>query len=87
VNRGGNPLSDRFGRRPTRGLRPWLLLPKLACVAIFIGSVAAACFVWFTSGWSALDPADPRRLWTVNLIGSVMRFLAVPALTLVAIGT
>jgi uncharacterized membrane protein len=77
--------SNQHGRRPTRGIRPWLLIPKVMCVALFLGSLAAANFIWFTSRWTELDAADGHRLWTVNLIGSMMRFLTVPAL-LLAIG-
>ena len=78
----GTLYTNQHGRRPTRGIRPWLFIPKLVSVAVFIGSLAAANFIWFTSRWTELDQADPRRLWTVNLIGDMMRLLTVPALLL-----
>jgi hypothetical protein len=30
------------GRKPGRGLRPWLLVPKMLCVALALGGLAAA---------------------------------------------
>lgn len=75
-------LPNRYGRRPGRGWRPWLLLPKVMAVQLYIGGLAAAITVWFGSGFSGLDKADPQRLWTINVVSRLMVWLVVPALLL-----
>jgi hypothetical protein len=75
-------MPNRYGRRPGRGWRPWLLLPKVMAVGLYTGGLAAAIVVWFGSGFSGLDKADPQRLWIINLIGRLMIWLVVPSLLL-----
>jgi uncharacterized membrane protein len=72
------------GRKPGRGVRPWLLLPKVIAVGTFLGSYAATLFVWVNGNITALEPGDPRRMWTIDTVGRLIRWLVVPAL-LVAI--
>ena len=74
------PPTNRFGRHPGRGRRPFFLLPKLIAVALFVGSLASILVIWFGSGFASLPPADPRRLLLLRLIGLLVRFLTVPAL-------
>src|SRR4051812_31323906 len=71
---------NKFGRRPGRGVRPWLLLPKVVAVATFLGGYAATLFVWFTGDVTALEPGDPRRLWTIDVVGRLIPCLVFPAL-------
>jgi uncharacterized membrane protein SirB2 len=73
-------LTNRFGRRPGRGLRPWLLLPKLLAVALYFGGLAAVATLWFSADFSSLAPFDPRRLLLLDHIGFLIRHLVVPAL-------
>lgn len=47
------PYVNRFGRRPGRGWRPWLLLPKVIAVAMWTGGLAVAVFI----AWHV--PASP----------------------------
>lgn len=74
--------TNRFGRKPGRGLRPWLLLPKTVAVCLYIGGLAAALVHWLTSGFMSLDAIDPRRQMIVDQIGRLFVFLVVPALIL-----
>jgi len=71
---------NRFGRRPGRGIRPWMLLPKVIFVGLFIGSLGAIILIWFTSGFSGFGAGDLRRRLFLNIIGLLVRFLMVPAL-------
>jgi uncharacterized membrane protein len=76
----GRVYVNRFGRRPGRGLRPWLLIPKLCAVSLYLGGLAAALAVWMNSRFATLERTDPRRLWTVDQVGALIRFLVVPSL-------
>lgn len=69
-----------FGRRPGRGIRPWLLIPKVLAVAVYLGGLAAATFIWISGGYTALPAGDPRRAWLLDLVGQLMVLLVVPAL-------
>ena len=72
--------TNRFGRRGGRGIRPWLLLPKVIAVAIYIGGLAAVLGLWLSSGFTSLDLSDPRRALILDQVGRLMVFLVVPAL-------
>lgn len=78
----GEVIENRFGRRPGRGLRPWLLMPKVIAVAIYLGTLAATLGIWLAGDLRAMDAADPRRLWTIEQVSWLTRFLTVPALLL-----
>lgn len=73
---------NRYGRRPGRGWRPWLLLPKVMAVALYVGGLAAAAVIWFSSGFSSMAKGDPQRLWVIETIGRLMVWLVVPSLVL-----
>lgn len=36
------PFVNMYGRKPGRGVRPWLLIPKVLCVAVYFGSLVSA---------------------------------------------
>jgi len=59
------------GRKPGRGLRPWLLIPKVLAVAIYFGSLVAACAIWLVREQTTLPIA------TVSFL---IRAVSVPAL-------
>lgn len=67
------------GRRGTRGIRPWLIAPKLLAVALYLGGLMAAAVVWLTGNWEQMDLADPARLALVQTVGRLFRLLIVPA--------
>jgi hypothetical protein len=68
------------GRRGGRGSRPWLLLPKVLCIGLYLGCVASLSLLWWTTnvtdlGELAVMVGITRRLF----VG-----LAVPALLIAA---
>jgi uncharacterized membrane protein len=71
---------NKHGRRPGRGLRPWLLLPKLLAVSVFLGGLVAALALWLEGGWHRLDKADPARLALVERVSRLFICVIVPAL-------
>jgi hypothetical protein len=69
---------NQFGRKPGRGLRPWLLMPKIIGVAAYFGGVtAAAVLAWLHP---VRDADEARRLG--QIVRLVMVFAAVPGLLL-----
>ncbi len=75
---------NRFGRRQTRGIRPWLLLPKVILIGIVIGSLASALVLWACV--RGLASADPRRAWTIYLLGRIFRMIVPVLLTTLGLG-
>lgn len=73
-------IVNQFGRRGGRGLRPWLLLPKVLAVGVYMGVLASILVIWATSGWTSLDKADPRRIWLIEQTGTLVRWVLVPSL-------
>lgn len=79
--------TNRFGRRGGRGIRPWLLIPKVIAVAIYVGTLTAACAIWLAGDFNSLDKSDPQRMWMINLMRLLFVYVAVPALLLaIALG-
>jgi len=74
------PPTNRFGRRPGRGRRPFFLLPKLIAVALYLGSLAAILAIWLASDFPSLAPADPRRLMLLDQISLLIMYLHIPLL-------
>ena len=59
------PYTNIFGRKPGRGVRPWLLIPKVIAVATFVGGYVAT----IVSGEIVID----RDEHTGALPGSLLR--------------
>jgi uncharacterized membrane protein len=76
----GGGYTNIFGRKPGRGIRPWLLIPTVISVAIFIGSLTTTCVIWFTSGYEHLPVGSPERAATIKQVSMLIRALVVPAL-------
>jgi uncharacterized membrane protein len=74
------PAGNVHARRGGRGVRPWLLVPKVVAVALYVGGLAAVTFIWAGSGYNSMPLDDPRRQWVLNLVGRMMVFFVVPAL-------
>jgi hypothetical protein len=70
------------GRHNGGGVRPLLIAAKVVTVALYIGGLAAATFIWVGSGYNAIPQGDPRRAWLINLVGRMMVFFVVPMLIL-----
>jgi hypothetical protein len=68
-----------YGRRGGRGLRPWLLIPKVIAVAMLLGGLAAVLVTLSGGG----DVASVQRLFLLLVIpGSTLAILLGVALTL-----
>ncbi|MCX5659321.1 MAG: hypothetical protein NTW19_06305 [Planctomycetota bacterium] len=65
--------ANLHGRRATRGLRPFLLIPKVLCVAVYFGGVVAALALWLMRG--RLGPAS-----AVSSVDMILRWVCFPAL-------
>lgn len=74
-----------YGRRGGRGIRPWLIIPKIIFIAMYLGGLAAVTFIWITSDFNSLAPDDPRRAWVLHLVGLLMVRFVVPCLVVVLI--
>ncbi len=53
---------NQHGRKPGRGWRPWILLPKVLAVAIYFGGLAAVLILWFTSDLPGLKATNPHAV-------------------------
>jgi uncharacterized membrane protein len=71
---------NRFGRKGGRGIRPWLLLPKILGVIVYVGGVATVLGLWLASDFTSLELTDPRRILVLHQVSRLMVFLVVPAL-------
>lgn len=67
-------VTNIHGRKPGRGIRPWLLLPKVLCVGVYFGGVVAATFLWITA-----DRTAPP-LAALNQVSRLFLYVNVPAL-------
>ncbi|MFA7237479.1 MAG: hypothetical protein WC058_11500 [Phycisphaeraceae bacterium] len=47
---------NRHGRKPGRGLRPWLLIPKVLAVCCYFGSLVSMLAVWLVTPRSSSPP-------------------------------
>ena len=75
-----SPIVNRFGRKPGRGIRPWLLLPKVIAICIYVGGLASVLGMLIASGFASMDVSDARRELVLNVVSRLMVFLVVPAL-------
>lgn len=72
---------NKHGRKPGRGLRPWLLIPKLLSVAALFGGFLAVSVLLHTR-----DPAtDVQWAELIESVGALFRRLIVPAVFCVVI--
>lgn len=65
-----------------RSIRPWLLIPKIIGVMIYVGGVATVLGLWLASDFTSMDITDPRRQLVLHQVSRLMVFLVVPALIL-----
>lgn len=76
----GNGFVNRYGRRGGRGVRPWILLPKVLCVSVYLGTLASIIAILAATDFTSLAPEDPKRLWVIDLLAKLFRWLIVPPL-------
>lgn len=80
MGRGAAPFANVHGRKPGRGLRPWLLVPKVAAVGVLIGSLAASVVIaQFVAARMAAGVETTLPMWSVDLLRAVFVQLVVPA--------
>ena len=66
------------GRWPGRGIRPWLLGPKVLCVNVYFGALIAAAVVWSLATLRA--GTDPPPLELLHALRLLFLCAVVPAL-------
>ena len=64
------------GRRGGRGVRPWILLPKLVSVAVFVGAYFSATVLWYYFRLGGAGDA----VWPVRAVSFLFRQVIVPSL-------
>jgi len=67
------------GRKLTRGIRPFLLIPKVLAVAVYFGGLVAAAAVWFIVP-GPQNKLDPTAITRIDQIGRLFDFVIVPGL-------
>lgn len=72
-------------RRAGRGIRLWLLLPKIIFISLYVGGLATVAFIWISSDVGGLPADDARRTWALDLIGLLMVWFVVPSLVVAII--
>jgi uncharacterized membrane protein len=73
-------IVNKFGRKGGRGIRPWLLLPKVIAFCVYLGGLTTVLVLWVASDFQSLDLGDPRRKMVLDQVSRLMVFLVVPAL-------
>jgi hypothetical protein len=81
------PILTLPSRRAGRGVRAWLLIPKVIAVAIYVGGLAAVLGVWIFSDFASIPLDDPRHELVLRIVSRLMVFVVVAALLLaIALG-
>ncbi len=70
-----NP-ANIHGRKPGRGLRPFLLIPKVIVVALAYGGIAAAAVI----AWAGRPATAAARQQFVDTLGRLFTWLIIPAM-------
>jgi uncharacterized membrane protein len=70
---------NRFGRKGGRGIRPWLLIPKVLAVCGYLGALIAMLSIWFGSDYANV-PHGTQRLWVLQTISILVRWVMIPCL-------
>lgn len=73
------PYINQFGRKPGRGIRPWLLIPKIFGLVVYVGGFCAVLALWISSDFTSLPLDDPRRALVLHQVSSILVYLIVPA--------
>lgn len=75
--------ANQFGRKPGRGLRPWMLLPKIIAVAMLIGGLAAVVATAGPPHALASSAATTRAVWAqqVDSLEHLFRWVVIPGST------
>lgn len=71
---------NQSGRKGGRGIRPWLLIPKVLAVCVYFGGVVAAWGIWNFGGYFDVDKSYPQGLWVIEVLSRLFLYVIVPAL-------
>jgi uncharacterized membrane protein len=74
-----NAYINKFGRTGGRGIRPWLLIPKIFSLVTYVGGFCAVLVLWIASDFTSLAMGDPRRALILHQVSRILVFLIVPA--------
>jgi uncharacterized membrane protein len=72
------PIRNIHGRRGTRGLRPWLLIPKIIAITWLLGGLTAVAVLIFTSephtpaAWADLERALSHLYHWMVIPGAIL---------------
>lgn len=82
-----SPTEKRNVRKPGRGLRPYLLIPKVISVCVYFGASVSAAVLWHVFvGCRNIDGIDAAMLsHQIESVKLLIVFVAVPALLLALI--
>ena len=70
---------NTHGRVAGRGIRPWLLVPKVLAVGAYFGSLLATTVVWFAYQDGPTTPPHQHGV-LIEQVSWMFRFIVVPAL-------
>lgn len=65
---------NRHGRKPGRGLRPWLLIPKILSVAVVLGAFVAVAVLMHTRTAQNLE----QWIALIDMVITLFRYVIVP---------
>ncbi len=72
---------NQHGRKPGRGLRPWLLIPKILAVAVVFGGFVAVAVLLHTRATDNLDQWKSL----IDAVRRIFRFAIVPGVLLIVL--
>jgi len=67
------------GRRPGRGIRPWLLGPKVLSVGVYLGGLVSATVLWVMACWR-VDVGDGPSVELLEALRLLFLCVVVPGL-------
>lgn len=71
---------NQFGRKWGRGVRPWLLTPKVLMVGCYLGTLVASLVIWVATEFASPLSGEARA--AVDHVSVLARYVAVPAFLL-----
>lgn len=79
------PIINKHGRKGGRGIRPWLLMPKVLAVGIWLGGLLCGLGVALKARATAVESNKPVASEYLEALHTIFVGVAVPALLLAII--
>ena len=76
----GKEYVNKHGRKAGRGLRPWLLIPKVLAAGTYLGILVATAAMWFMENGNIAAGAGMDQRQIVEFLSVMFRFVVVPVL-------